>query len=132
MGGGSIVPSGSPTLSVCPRLSSMPLLVVPSDSSACIRGMVILPSMAGPCASSIFQHSWRVSLLVVIVAIPLAVGNFIIEWIVEATTPKLLRLVRPSMTLHGEWLLMNANSTGIVRSLSVSPIVTLRLMVPIG
>ncbi|GKG16875.1 hypothetical protein Tco_0361832 [Tanacetum coccineum] len=94
--------------------------------------MVILPSMAGPCASSIFQHSWRVSLLVAIVAIPLAVGNFIIEWIVEATTPKLLRLVHPSMTLHGEWLLMNANSTGIVQSLSVSPIVTLRLMVPIG
>nr|GEX41385.1 hypothetical protein [Tanacetum cinerariifolium] len=58
--------SGSSALSVCPQLSSLPLLVVPSDSGACIRGMVILPSMAGPCASSILWHSWRVYLLVVI------------------------------------------------------------------
>ncbi|GKG07114.1 hypothetical protein Tco_0330083, partial [Tanacetum coccineum] len=47
--------------------------------------------MAGHCASSILQHSWRVSLLVIIVAILLAVGNFIIEWIVKATAPRLLR-----------------------------------------
>ncbi|GKE29198.1 hypothetical protein Tco_1444582, partial [Tanacetum coccineum] len=46
----------------------------------------------------------------VTVVIPLAVGNFIIEWIVEATAHKLPRPVCPNMTL--EWLLTTANSIG--------------------
>ncbi|GJZ27496.1 hypothetical protein Tco_0571749 [Tanacetum coccineum] len=99
MGDGCMMSSGSLVLSVCPRLPSLSLLVAPSESDACILRGMVLPSMASPCASYILRHSWRVSLLVVIVAIPLAVGNFIIEWIVEATAPKLLRPVRPNMTL---------------------------------
>ncbi|GJX28742.1 hypothetical protein Tco_0236821, partial [Tanacetum coccineum] len=54
--------------------------------------------MAGHCASSILQHSWRVYLFVIIVAILLAVGNFIIEWIVDSIAPNLLR---PGWPLSG-------------------------------
>nr|GEY28875.1 zf-CCHC domain-containing protein [Tanacetum cinerariifolium] len=68
----------------------------------------------------------------VIVSIPLAVEKFIIEWIVEAIAPKFLRPICLNITLEEEWLLMTANSIGIVQSLSGSPIVTLRVMVLIG
>ncbi|GJX41495.1 hypothetical protein Tco_0256485 [Tanacetum coccineum] len=71
-----------------------------SGSDARIRGYVILHSRLDPCASSVRRHSQRVSLLVTIVATPLAVGNLIIEWIVEATDPKLLILDLPNITLR--------------------------------
>ncbi|GJT58478.1 hypothetical protein Tco_1002011 [Tanacetum coccineum] len=50
-------------------------------------------SRVGSYGSSILRHSCRVSFLVVTIAIPLVVGNFIIVWIVEAIAPKLLRPV---------------------------------------
>ncbi|GKB53084.1 hypothetical protein Tco_0903837 [Tanacetum coccineum] len=106
------------------------LLGASSNSEACIQGWVILLSRTW--ASSIIRHSCRVSFLVVIIAIPLAVRNFIIEWMVDATAPKLLMSVLPNMMLYREQLLTTANSIMTIGSFPDSPMVTLRLMTPIG
>ncbi|GJX31884.1 hypothetical protein Tco_0241739 [Tanacetum coccineum] len=55
-----------------------------------IRGCVILSSRIGHCAFLVLQHSRWASLLVTMLAIPLTAVNFIIEWIVDATAPRLL------------------------------------------
>nr|GEX04053.1 hypothetical protein [Tanacetum cinerariifolium] len=53
-GGGSMMLPDYLILSICPQLPSLPWLIVPSDSNACIRGLV-LPSMAGPYVFSILR-----------------------------------------------------------------------------
>ncbi|GJR86010.1 hypothetical protein Tco_0210021 [Tanacetum coccineum] len=75
MGDGCMMSSGSPVLFVCPRLPSLPLLVVHSDSVALHSGVRSLPFHGGPCASSslTFLEGF---FLGVIVAFSLAVGNF--------------------------------------------------------
>ncbi|GJW18261.1 hypothetical protein Tco_0025697 [Tanacetum coccineum] len=76
-----------------------------------------LPSRAEVLAllsiTSEFLGGW-ISLLVVIVAIPLAVGNFIIEWMVEATAPKLLKPVRPIGTPAWKEKISDCSSTVLI------------------
>nr|GEX83627.1 hypothetical protein [Tanacetum cinerariifolium] len=65
---------------------------VSSDSNGLVQMVVMNDHLLWRLAfERPFKHSWRVCLLVIIVAIPLVVGNFTIEWIVEATVHKLLR-----------------------------------------
>nr|GEX46210.1 hypothetical protein [Tanacetum cinerariifolium] len=77
-------------------------------------------------------HSHRASLLVSIVIIPGLVGNLIIEWMVEPTTPRLLIMVLPIMTLYDERHFIIANFVSTVLFLPAFPIVTRRFIIPRG